>query len=979
MKTALLQIMLLLTLVIFKDSLSQSYSGPATGSVSSGGVVSTETFFKSPEIKTVRERGTRNVLHPEKKPMYINFDPSVIVPESKYVEDPNVGKKNTLDTSMTVLLKSFQGLGMGNSIPPDPHASVGPEHVIATVNAPTVGIWDKQGNLIKTINPDTWFDNLVSSPDAFDPQIMYDHFDKKWIMTWDSQNDGLQRGLFLVAVSDDSIPLGTWYIWALPSNQNGATVVDNWGDFPQIGFDRNAIYINTQQFGFPSNPGLKYSKVRIINKSEIYNSLGGALSWVDIWDIRYPQFPSERPNILIPCISYSDDDTHYFLHSPRSGVATNFITLYKIINPTSNPQLSGVNLPVQNYYEAPDADQLGGGTPRISSNGSGMKSAPIYRDGYLWGVHSIANPNSLGNSAIRYYKIDVNASSVVESATLGATNFWYIFPNLTVDKYQNIAITYSRSGLTEYCGAFYTTRLKNDPPGLSGSKVLKEGTNNYVVTFGGTRNRWGDYMGIYLDPVDETNVWMFTEYVAASNVWGTWVGNIRMVPFPGAHVFTYNDSLDFGEFDFDVAQMSDTLTAEIKNYGSDTLIITNIPSSFGGFQFVSNLSFPVKIPSYGSLELDFVFSPQTSGPFNIIYPITNNDPNFNGIRVKGYAYRISPADDNIVYASSGASNNGGTISINPFTGSGTFLGSSLFSEVTDIAIHPASNIIYGIAPLGSASQLLRVNSDDGDAHKLLELTLGSPKAIAFDTSGTLYALSKNGRIYTVDLVSGSANLVLDTNFTVAGIAFHPLTNQLWATSAALITNRDRVFIIDLAASDTTVVGKTSLNTITNNIAFDGAGVLYGITGSATQTNNLIKINTATAAGTLIGATGFVHLTGLDLTSGSITSVDGEGSNPKIPIDFVLMQNYPNPFNPSTNIEFALPVAANVKLKIYNLLGQTIKVIYDGVNSAGYHKFTWNSDDSGGNSVSSGIYFYELSAMGTNGTEFKQMKKMILIK
>ena len=45
---------------------------------------------------------------------------------------------------------------------------------------------------------------------------MYDHFDKRWIMTWDSQNDALQRAYFLVAVSDDSIPLGTWYIWALP-------------------------------------------------------------------------------------------------------------------------------------------------------------------------------------------------------------------------------------------------------------------------------------------------------------------------------------------------------------------------------------------------------------------------------------------------------------------------------------------------------------------------------------------------------------------------------------------------------------------------------------------------------------------------------------------------------------------------------------------------------------------------------------------
>ena len=98
-----------------------------------------------------------------------------------------------------------------------------------------------------------------------------------------------------------------------------------------------------------------------------------------------------------------------------------------------------------------------------------------------------------------------------------------------------------------------------------------------------------------------------------------------------------------------------------------------------------------------------------------------------------------------------------------------------------------------------------------------------------------------------------------------------------------------------------------------------------------------------------------------------------------PTSFSLLQNYPNPFNPSTTIEFALPVSAKIKVKVYNLLGQTIKVLYDGTKDAGYYKFNWNSDDVNGNSVSSGVYFYELSASGIDGREFNQMKKMILLK
>ena len=89
-------------------------------------------------------------------------------------------------------------------------------------------------------------------------------------MTWDSEDDALQRAHFIIAVSDDSIPLGTWYTWALPANQNGNTVVSNWGDYPQTGFDKNAIYINSRQFAFSGS--YQYNKIRIIKKSDIYNN-----------------------------------------------------------------------------------------------------------------------------------------------------------------------------------------------------------------------------------------------------------------------------------------------------------------------------------------------------------------------------------------------------------------------------------------------------------------------------------------------------------------------------------------------------------------------------------------------------------------------------------------------------------------------------------------------------------------------------------
>ena len=279
--------------------------------------------------------------------------------------------------------------------------------------------------------------------------------------------------------------------------------------------------------------------------------------------------------------------------------------------------------------------------------------------------------------------------------------------------------------------------------------------------------------GIYTDPSDESNLWLHTEYAAETNTWGTWVGKIRMVPFPGAVVYTVNDSLDFGELDFSVSQLSDTLSATISNYGSDTLSITNIPSTFGQFKLISNLTYPVKLSSYQSLTLDFAFAPTAVGQFSTLYPITDNDPNFSGILLKGYAYNILPASNNIIYASSGNSNAGNTISISPSSGTGTLIGPSLFTEVTDIAIHPKTNVIYGIASSDPVTALLRVNAADGDAHKLLDINLSSMKSIAFDTSGTLYALLKNGRIHTVDLVTGNSNLVLGYKFYSCGNSISP--------------------------------------------------------------------------------------------------------------------------------------------------------------------------------------------------------------
>ncbi|MCW8804251.1 MAG: T9SS type A sorting domain-containing protein [Ignavibacteriaceae bacterium] len=99
----------------------------------------------------------------------------------------------------------------------------------------------------------------------------------------------------------------------------------------------------------------------------------------------------------------------------------------------------------------------------------------------------------------------------------------------------------------------------------------------------------------------------------------------------------------------------------------------------------------------------------------------------------------------------------------------------------------------------------------------------------------------------------------------------------------------------------------------------------------------------------------------------------------IPETFSLKQNYPNPFNPTTSIEFSLPVAADVELVVFNILGQQVASLINGQRAAGNHSVLWNANDSKGMKLSSGIYFYMLKASGIDGNEFQEIKKMVLLK
>jgi hypothetical protein len=125
---------------------------------------------------------------------------------------------------------------------------------------------------------------------------------------------------------------------------------------------------------------------------------------------------------------------------------------------------------------------------------------------------------------------------------------------------------------------------------------------------------------------------------------------------------------------------------------------------------------------------------------------------------------------------------------------------------------------------------------------------------------------------------------------------------------------------------------------------------------------------------IIGVTGNVELVTAEASDYNGNMLSLKLSIASLPKEFALSQNYPNPFNPATVIEFALPTASDVSLKIYNLAGQTVATIINGAMPAGYHQVRWDGIDAAGHGVSSGVYFYKID-VGT----FSETRKMLLVK
>ncbi|MBK7379676.1 MAG: VCBS repeat-containing protein [Ignavibacteriales bacterium] len=193
-----------------------------------------------------------------------------------------------------------------------------------------------------------------------------------------------------------------------------------------------------------------------------------------------------------------------------------------------------------------------------------------------------------------------------------------------------------------------------------------------------------------------------------------------------------------------------------------------------------------------------------------------------------------------------------------------------------------------------------------------------------------------------------------------------INNWIKIKLKATVSNRDGIG----SRIETYTGGKVSHRVVTNEISYQSQNSLTQTIGLGTSAVvDSIIVNWLSGQRSKITSP-VVNQT-LTITEG-VLNVQPTTEMKKeldIPGEYLIRQNYPNPFNPTTVIEYQLPEGTEVRIEIYNIVGQRVKELLLGQKEAGYHKVEFN-----GAGLPSGIYLYKMTA-----GNYSESKKMILLK
>ncbi len=418
---------------------------------------------------------------------------------------------------------NFLALGDDNtSIPPDTQGTVGPNHLMTTLNS-QVRIQNKDGTIVSTVSMSTFW-AAMNVAEAFDPRVLYDPYANRWIFSAGADPQ-IASASILVGVSQTSDPTGNWNLYKIKADTGGTL----WADFPTLGFNSKWIVVQANMFSNASE-AFSHSNIWALDKANLY--AGGSGSYTVLKSTAgFTQFPAATYDNTIA--------TEYLLELWNGSIGQ--LRLSTITGPLGNEVLSvGVAFPSTGaiWQEAAGvtnfAPQLGSAL-KIDLDDTRILNC-VYRNGAVWAAQTIYLPGTgtPKRSAAQWWQIDTTVGNIGRVLQRGriddpTNNFDFAYPSIAVNKKGDAMIGYSRFGASQYASANYAFHSASDAGGTNeGDTLLKTGEAPYYKDFGSKDNRWGDYSNTAVDPANDTDLWTIQEYASFSNNWGTWWGQLAL-------------------------------------------------------------------------------------------------------------------------------------------------------------------------------------------------------------------------------------------------------------------------------------------------------------------------------------------------------------------------------------------------------------------------------------------------------------------
>ena len=468
----------------------------------------------------------------------------------------------------------------GSLRPPDMGGAVSSNHIVETINTQVI-ILNKTGTILSAVSLASFFSSIGTVPDVFDPHVLFDTYQQRWIITAAANRYIPSSGL-VVGVSANADPTGTWNRFFVDADAADRA----WLDFPMMGLNKNWIVISGNLFsrkggitaatnaancqitspghnlttgntvtiagvtGMTQLNGNTYT-ITVVDANNFLlnvNSTAFGVFTDNVNDLWYMQITNNgismvfdkaaiyagtaaAPTIFYPSYgSYpawvGDNTTNNLMMVATwngNSVGNGYLGVYTIGGTAAAPTLSAVQ-----YVSTPNTWSYGGpggpqqGSAQLLATNDDRMEQVVMRNGSLWCTHTVFLPAvSPTRAAVQWWQIDPTTLAVQQLGRIDdatAAKF-YAFPTIDVNAANDVLVGFSRYSATQFGSANYAYHLHTDAPGtMNPDVVFKAGLAKYD---GG---RWGDYSTTTVDP-DLNSFWTLQQYAetpaGGQDRWGT--------------------------------------------------------------------------------------------------------------------------------------------------------------------------------------------------------------------------------------------------------------------------------------------------------------------------------------------------------------------------------------------------------------------------------------------------------------------------